>query len=84
MYMYSIHCVVCLLGFQRYEKLAKAQLKKVTKLYAQEKKKSEERDKKEVTLIFSVNFKSLFVYNYPANYLVKSSFSLIRLHEQVC
>lgn len=32
---------------ERYEKLAKAQLKKVTKLYAQEKKKSEDRDKKE-------------------------------------
>lgn len=32
---------------ERYEKLAKAQLKKVTKLYAQEKKKSEEREKKE-------------------------------------
>lgn len=36
------------LWFQRYEKLAKAQLKKVTKLYAQEKKKSEDREKKEV------------------------------------
>ncbi|PFX16642.1 Asparagine--tRNA ligase, cytoplasmic [Stylophora pistillata] len=32
---------------ERYEKLAKAQLKKVTKLYAQEKKKSEDREKKE-------------------------------------
>ena len=37
-----------LLWFQRYEKLAKAQLKKVTKIYAQEKKKSEDREKKEV------------------------------------
>lgn len=32
---------------ERYEKLAKAQLKKVTKIYAQEKKKSEDREKKE-------------------------------------
>ena len=47
----SLHCVVCFLSFQRYEKLAKAQLKKVTKLYAQEKKKSEEQDKKEVTVL---------------------------------
>lgn len=85
MYMYSVHCVVCLLCFQRYEKLAKAQLKKVTKLYAQEKKKSEERDKKEVTLIYSVHCKSqMFMYNYPANYLVKLSFSLILYIKQVC
>ncbi|XP_078376612.1 asparagine--tRNA ligase, cytoplasmic-like isoform X2 [Oculina patagonica] len=32
---------------EKYEKLAKAQLKKVTKIYAQEKKKSEDREKKE-------------------------------------
>ena len=37
-----------LLYFQRYDKLAKAQLKKMIKLYAQEKKKSEDREKKEV------------------------------------
>lgn len=39
---------LCLFCFQKYEKLAKAQLKKVTKIYAQEKKKSEDREKKEV------------------------------------
>jgi len=36
---------------QKYEKLAKAQLKKVTKIYAQEKKKSEDKEKKEVRRI---------------------------------
>jgi len=36
---------------EKYEKLAKAQLKKVTKIYAQEKKKSEDKEKKEVTEI---------------------------------
>ena len=40
--------IISLFCFQKYEKLAKAQLKKVTKIYAQEKKKSEEKDKKEV------------------------------------
>lgn len=42
--------MLCLFCFQKYEKLAKAQLKKVTKIYAQEKKKSEDREKKEVMI----------------------------------
>ena len=33
---------------ERFEKIAKAQLKKVTKIYAAEKRKSQEREKKEV------------------------------------
>lgn len=43
--------IISLFCFQKYEKLAKAQLKKVTKIYAQEKKKSEDKEKKEVTEI---------------------------------
>ena len=39
---------------QKYEKLAKAQLKKVTKVYAQEKRKSEDKEKKEVLEMLSV------------------------------
>lgn len=39
--------------FQKYEKLAKAQLKKVTKVYAQEKRKSEDKEKKEVLEMLS-------------------------------
>ena len=48
-YFFKVNLRLFYFIFQRYEKLAKAQLKKVTKLYAQEKKKSEDRDKKEVT-----------------------------------
>lgn len=37
---------------QRFDKIAKAQLKKVTKMYAAEKRKSQEREKKEVKKMY--------------------------------
>ena len=54
--------IISLFCFQKYEKLAKAQLKKVTKIYAQEKKKSEEKDKKEVLEILEFLIVCIILY----------------------
>ena len=48
--------------FQKYEKLAKAQLKKVAKIYAQEKKKSEDKEKKEVLEMLESSSMCLYGY----------------------
>ena len=57
--------IISLFCFQKYEKLAKAQLKKVTKIYAQEKKKSDEKEKKEVLKI--LEFLAVCIVSYMAD-----------------
>ena len=68
--------IISLFCFQKYEKLAKAQLKKVTKIYAQEKKKSEEKEKKEVLKI--LEFLAVCIISYMDT--LKADLNVMTLH----
>ena len=55
-------CQCALSLFQQYDVIAKAQLKKMTKLYHQEQKKAEKARQREVHKLFSHDCKEIYMY----------------------